>query len=105
MIYYNLVVKADMNDADYITKITKISSEELEKFRPIFKAIKEYSGDYNWPTFDHHRNPTKTYKGKVSEELIEEFEEEGYIPYGENGVHTIVSVELFPFVEMIEKII
>lgn len=103
MIYYNLVIKADQNDCDYITEISKIDSETLEGFRPLFKAIKECKGEYNWPTFKSFRNIFNMYKDKVSERLIEEFSE--YVPNGDDGVHTIESIEVFPYVDMIEKII
>lgn len=102
--FYNIIVKADTNDADYVTKITKITEEKLETFRPLFKAIKEYQGDYNWWTFDSN-NPTPTiiYKGVVAENVLDSFS--WYVPNGEDGVHTIESIELFPYVDMIEKII
>lgn len=101
---YNIIVKADTNDADYVTKITKIKEETLELFRPLFKAIKEYKGDYNWPTrYGLGTKPEKLYKDVVSENVLDNFS--FYVPYGEDGVHTIESIELFPYVEMIEKII
>lgn len=100
---YYMVVKADRNDCDYVTEIGKISSDKLDAFRPLIKAIKNYSGHYNWPTFDSFRNVKKMYKGIVSERLIEEFSE--YVPTGDDGVHTIKKIEIYPYVDMIEKLI
>lgn len=37
-----ILIKADTNDADYITKKTEISDAQIEKIKPIIEAIKNF---------------------------------------------------------------
>ncbi len=37
-----LVVRGDHNDADFISKITPITENDLEKLKPLIEAIKNF---------------------------------------------------------------
>lgn len=111
-----LVVRGDYNDADFATKITPITQEELDKFLPLIKALKkfkpykaftksdhpidkpmEWDHDHNWPRGEYgcrqdlgEKTVTELYG-----DLAEEFDEE-YVPNGgeQSGysLHTIVEI-------------
>lgn len=87
-----LVVKADTNDADYITQETKVDDTfDIKRLSKIMKVINANRG--RWETHDWTKTPpTEMYKDKISEEDIEWFSD--CVPHGEHGVHTIESVEL-----------
>ena len=109
-----LFVEADTNDADYISSLTEISQENLEKIMPLIKAIKNFkpykgksdSGtkwehDNNWPhgTYSPREDlgekcVEEIYQGVVDADTIQLFQEE-YVPYGEHGVHTIKSIKVY----------
>jgi hypothetical protein len=99
-----IYIKADTNDADYISEMKQITDEELEIIKPVIQAIKEYDKDksikkqkYNWWDIESSRHPApeKLYieSGKVTQEQLDAFRE--YIPYGEHGVHTIEEITLY----------
>lgn len=77
-----LYIEADSNDADYIGKLTPITDEELEKFRPIFENANKQENrshgryDHGVPTerdyWDKSCNPGGLWEG-ISKELEEEF--------------------------------
>jgi hypothetical protein len=102
-----LVVKADHNDADWITKVTPISLLEFDQFYSLIKAIKnfkpyrgksasglKYTHDHNWPVGDYGcrqdlgaKTITELY-GALAEEFDEKF-----VPHAENwNVHTIEEI-------------
>lgn len=111
-----LVVRGDSNDADFVTKVTPITEEELERYLPLFKAIKkfkpykgmtdaerhnmpshEWSHEHNWPVGEYGCREDlgeKTLK-ELYGEIAEEFNEE-YVPNGgENAgysLHDIVEI-------------
>jgi len=109
---YEITVTVDTNDADYATKVTSITQEDIDKLIPLFKAIKNFKpytvkiNDINW---DHSHNypygdslredlgeksPAELYD--FDAEIFEIFEEE-YIPCcDEYGFHTIISVWIAP---------
>lgn len=107
MIKY-ITIKADTNDADYITSQNEITDEILEFIMPVVNAIKEYDADttiktqkYNWYDMeddDREPNPKKLYvdTGKCTEDQYEYFSE--LCPY-EGGIHTIESVEIITVLE------
>lgn len=109
-------IKCDTNDADYITERNLITDEELELIKPIIKKIKQTP---------RHNFPTSEFESKTLADLYPEFykldledEEEDYeyqykeiigltkaanlffelVPYGEHGVHTIVSIKILEVV-------
>ena len=105
-----IIIKADTNDADYVTSKKLITDEEIEQIKPVVKAIKKFKPyKTNGCSWEHHHNfpagdclrddlgelsPYELYveSGKVTKEQFELFEE--YLPYGEYGLHTIESVEI-----------
>lgn len=102
-------VIADTNDADYIDRIQTLNEEDLPTILKVVAAIKEFdartrrgSGQYNWYAGGYYgRNrpgPREVYEDVLTEEEIELFED--YCPCGEDGIHTIESVEIY---EVINK--
>lgn len=92
MIYVYVV--ADTNDADYVSLLTPIESDkDRDRISFIAKAIKECGERHNWPTGEYEDStPEKLYAGQLSEDDIEFMS--NYVPYGEYGVHTIVSIKV-----------
>lgn len=117
-----LVVRCDYNDADFITKFTPVTEEEIARFLPLIEAIKKFkpytgqsdpkqhpgststhSFDHNWGTGEYgyrddlgQKSIVELYKSdEISEDLIQEFDET-YVPNpgdaGGFGVHTIVEI-------------
>lgn len=114
-----LVVTGDHNDADFITAINPITEEDLARFTPLIEAIKnfqsykgksdpdehpgsslEWNHDNNWPCGEYgcrqdlgEKTITELYKSdEISEELIEEFDE-NYVPHAEGwNLHTIYEI-------------
>jgi len=87
---YEIVIVADTNDADYVTKISDITPGELERFTPLIAEIAKVK-HYNWDTSaygDDEDKPEIMYSQFA--ELVEEFGE--FVPHGEHGVHTIKSI-------------
>lgn len=103
-----ICVKADTNDADYIHNIQLLDEADLPTILKVVAAIKEFdathqrgTGDYNWyARYEHYgrkrSGPREVYEEVLTEEEIEIFEE--YIPYGEDGIHTIESVEIYEII-------
>ena len=86
-----LEVKADTNDGDYVCERTEISEADLERFMPLIKAIKKQrKKGHNWCTSDYGDEPPPEEMYESFGELVDEFSE--YVPCGEYGVHTIVSI-------------
>jgi hypothetical protein len=103
-----IVIVADHNDADYMTETTDITDEQIEKFLPLIKTIKNFkpytvqvrglkwTHDHNWPQGEYglrddlgQKSIYETYP-EFSEELIEEFSE--FVPTHEGNVHTIKEI-------------
>lgn len=108
---YLLLITADTNDADYVTSKHWIEPEKFNKFTPLIQAIKDfkpYAGrTYSWGAYtcDHNwaigeclrrdlgeKSPKEIYHD-IDESIIEEFEE--LLPYGEYGIHTIESINIY----------
>lgn len=102
-----LIVTADQNDADYITEKSSINDKQLKLIEPVIKALQErkklfekdknWSLRHNWVSGERSRGndtPEDLYvkTGLLTKKQIALFNE--YIPYGENGIHTIISVEV-----------
>lgn len=109
---YEIIVKADTNDADYITEMTEITQEELDLIRPLVEAIRRFKPytvelDGRSRRF-HHNYPNSEYSawdlGEKSPRELYDFPEEVHqtfeelVPYGEYGTHTIESVTVRPIV-------
>jgi hypothetical protein len=90
-----IIIECDYNDGDYITEITTISKEDLDKLRPLFAAIKANHGRYEIGEYADE-SPTEMYPQFTEDmhDLLQDF-----VPWGEHGFHTIESVKVAPLVE------
>jgi hypothetical protein len=111
-----LMVRGDSNDADFVTEITPITQEELDKFAPLFEALNnfqpykgltsveahvspqsEHNHDNNWPKGEYGYRSDLGEKSitELYGELAEEFDEK-FVPDGgeSNGysLHDIVEI-------------
>ena len=112
-----VLIIADTNDADYITSKNSITDEEIEFMKPIIAALNvrrdkaneapkeqldkwienhnKYS--HNWETSDYgpwQGTPKQMYidTGILTQEQVDFFNE--LVPYGEDGIHTVKSIEI-----------
>ena len=113
---YEIAVKVDTNDADYVTRISYVSESVLERLRVLFKVIDERTKEakeakrYNFYNFPHSE-----YRDETPEEIYPEFTVpmeplEGWsegctlldlfyetcCPYSRDGFHTIESIHVYP---------
>lgn len=112
-----IIIKADTNDADYITKKTEITDEQIEQIKPVIAALQVRRDKLNedrhknwnrwspnWETSKYGRlvTPSEMYvkPGILTEEQVQIFDE--FVPYGEYGVHTIETVEILVVSEEIQ---
>jgi hypothetical protein len=89
-------VRADTNDADYVSSFEIIDEDDLEFIKHVGAAIKTVGQRHNWPTSKYASETfSELYVDKdlLTEEEIEDFNEL-YVPYGEYGVHTIASIQI-----------
>lgn len=107
-----IIIKADCNDADYVTEMNPISDEELGFILPVIEAIKatneKMSGTNewgnNWGTSDVGDRDCYTQRyvetGLLTKEQADAFDQ--YVPYGDEnypGVHTIESIKIINIIE------
>lgn len=98
--YRVIVVIADTNDADYVSSIIKenkqpsyFSPKNLTRFKRIVEVVKK-EDRHNWDNSEFGgTTPKIMYEEVLTEDDIDFFEE--YLPYGEYGIHTIKSVEIY----------
>ena len=96
MNYYRLKIVGDVNDADYVTEISKISEKTLEDvIKPVVSVLRKNS--YNWDLSGNEKKPADLYADLLTQEQIDNFSE--FCPYGEYGIHTIESIKITPFVD------
>lgn len=101
-----ITIIADENDGDYITAVTIISKEGLDRLRPIAEKIKSFkpykskgrTHTHNWTIGECLRDdlgekPPEEIYG-LSEEDMEFFEE--FLPCPQHGFHTIERIEVCP---------
>jgi hypothetical protein len=114
-----LLVRVDTNDADYVEQLSPVTDDELAFLIPLFEAIKRFepykgTGPYggnpwlhthNWPTGDilrydlGEKSPEELYPDHA--EAVEIFDG-SYVPYAENGCHTIESIRLLEVVSDVQ---
>lgn len=91
-----LVVKADFNDADYITEINEISDTDIKKIMPIIEAINKIGDRHNWANdINTDISDLKELFPDVPRKIIDKFEE--YVPYNSEsgyGPHSIESIRI-----------
>jgi len=91
MLFIEIV--CDTNDADYITKVTKIESAAIEQLRPLIEAVKANKAAHNWPDHEYiDGNPQELYP-EIDPKIIEFLKD--LCPYWESGVHTIKSILVY----------
>lgn len=107
-----LYIKADTNDADFVTYFREITEKEVAELKPILEIIKRHR---KYPQYPHLGKVCKwntremddetveeEYKGELTELQIEIMNE--YVPYGEYGVHSIHEIKLI-YVEKEEDLL
>ena len=97
-----IIITADTHDADYVTKKSDITDEEIELIKPMIEAIKNCKYEYNYETeemIEYGEGALKIYKDISNFNIFNKF-----VPYGEYGIHTIESVEIL-IVESEQKLI
>ena len=86
---FELVIVADENDGDYVTEISKITPQELERLIPLVEKVKDNFGA--WPNGEQG-DANEIYDWP--EEDIEFFGR--FVPYGQYGISGLESVEYYP---------
>lgn len=86
-------IVADTNDGDYLERFTPIGDEDLQRIVPVIEAIHASNESHNWATGECSNIPLEEQYPDVDEELLELFDD--YVPYGEYGVHTIKTIEVY----------
>ena len=94
---YLLIIKADVNDADYITNTENIDGETLELVKKVAALIakkkSEHRYGHNWNNYES--NQAEMYP-ELTEEEIQWFDE--LLPYGTmdgDEIHSIESIKVF----------
>lgn len=104
----NIYIKADYNDANYTSKLSEITDEEINLIKPVIEAIKNfkpYQGlsrggntwthTKNYPTQECHReglgekSAEELYGHLKNFDLFEEF-----VPSSEHGIHSIEEIKI-----------
>jgi hypothetical protein len=116
---FYIVITIDTNDADYITSFKSITKSKLDLIMPLINKIKEFK-PYKGKTksgleFTHNHNypfgtacredlGEKSVKElySIDENIIEEFE--GLLPFCEYDFHSINSIKLFSYMQVIKLI-
>ena len=97
------MVRADQNDGDLLTQISKnVELGKLERLRDTVKILLEspknntsHNYGISWPTGVHcemEEDPRVFYKDILTDNNIEFFE--GFLPHGEHGIHTVENIEI-----------
>jgi hypothetical protein len=112
----NILIEADYNDGDYVSKTSKISDEQLAAFMPLIEAIKNFKPygktetrwehNHNWPDGDGEYNPRVDLGEKYPHEIYSQFPKElidafsRIVPsFEDSGVHTIAEIKIWPDVK------
>jgi hypothetical protein len=102
MNYFKVTIVADRNDYDLVTKISKVSKDELEEvILPVAKVLKR--DDHNWNRMwdfrsrSDYKPPEVLYKDLLTPDQISMFDE--ICPTCEEGIHSIESISITPWVE------
>lgn len=95
---YLVIIKGDMNDADYKSVTHEVGEEEVELFRKVGKAIngwqkKNPHNRHNWDSTEYRRDgkpdPYEAYKDVLTVEEIDMFSD--YVPSG--GDYPVYMIE------------
>jgi hypothetical protein len=101
-----IIIKADTNDADYVTEVSEITDEQIELIKPVIEAIKNAPKDkHGW---GHNYETGEIVDEDDAEELyghLEGFKTfDSFVPYGDSnypGIHTIKSVMIVSELEIL----
>jgi len=98
---YEIIVTADVNDADLVSRVEQINDKQLNRIRPLIAAIKKLSDTSstyaNWPENPNAANTTPRDMYNFPEEIIQDFE--CFIPYSAYGIVRVESITITPFIE------
>lgn len=103
---YEIYIKVDTNDADYIAEVSTISEEDLNILKNVMERVAKFE-QYKSNGITHHHNfPTGALlRSDLGEKSIKELYNitaaeydiiSEYVPYGEWGCHTIEEVRYQP---------
>lgn len=95
---YEVVVVADENDGDYVTRVSTLKQNQLPMLVELSQRIK--NNHSVWQTGEIG-DPYKDYPDWTEEEIGFM---EGLVPWGQYGVHTIESIEYYPIPEKVKLI-
>ena len=105
-----IIIKADTNDGDYVTEVSLITDEQIEKIRPVIEAIKSFvpskEHGHNWPTGEmayYEGTPEIIYQDKLGRHLINLFND--FVPEGDPNYPGIYTIESVKIVELIETLL
>lgn len=86
---FYLLIEADTNDGDIVTKFETVGDEEFKLFKPIIDAIRKNHGKYETGEMIDKHDAEKLY-GHL--EYFGQFQ--NFVPNGDYGIHTIDSIKL-----------
>lgn len=93
-----LIIEGDVNDGDYVTKITDLEEETLDYYYDIFIMIQDYSKEkitYNYERIFTEMNRLAEIEENDLVDLWYEFVENFVPSHPENFLHTITSIKFF----------
>jgi hypothetical protein len=93
---YLVIITADTNDADFVKEVHRnMSKEEVNRLIKLSSVVLDHGG-HNWGTgkyMDDSDRPEVMYEGILTDNEIEFLNE--HFPWGEYGIHTVYSVEIY----------
>ena len=87
----HILIVADTNDGDYVTKFTRITVAQIKLIEPVIARIKENLGDYS--TGELGDSAEELYGDMPDVDLFDSF-----VPNSELGINTIKSIEIYEVV-------
>lgn len=105
---YKIVITVDENDADYISRTSVVTWEEIMEIIPLIEALKNFQ-PYNDNQFKVRHRHNYSYDIDIREDLGEKTPQElynidkdifskfeQYVPHTEGGFHTVESIIIYP---------
>lgn len=85
-----IYIVGDTNDGDYVAELKKLDPKTEILITPVIAAIKASKRSHNFDISEYGENDAEEKYGHLMgyKEFID------LIPYGEYGIHTIVSIEI-----------
>lgn len=101
-----LVIVGDTNDADYITSVNILDTDDeysveiLNLLPKLSLALKNCKNYHNWPNHEYvDEDVREIYDGVLTTDEIEIVHE--YVPRGEFGIHSIKSVDVYDITNIV----